>query len=554
MLQGFKGTRLDQIWNTNQRSLGVRVCIWNPKFDTMHSVVLNKWNGPRYDISHFVEASHIAQNQVFENGADAVSSRATFSIAIDTTEGITVGAKRLKVDQKMFLDGTPIVVYEGDTRIAIEDWPPVFTGVIRGYPGANTSNRARTRKIRVQAFGRAQTYQRQSIVGINFGQNSDLGDMAVETAMSELGLSREEIQFGKFDQIVLHKTNALTQIEKMSGLNEIMKHANRRPYFDSRGFLVSHDTSFFKPPAWYFREDQVVSIDRTQNIAQQVNSTEVNGLDYNLTEILQAMKKINSVDITLGYFEASYSEPIYYSDDETRRVKNSMIQIETRPGFAGESISWVPQDDFHGILTIGTGYAPQVLGLIAVIYAAAAAVEYLCDHLIDTLLLDPTGVLAWLSVPTLVSVRGYSQMAKSAALITCMVLMQKIGRFKVVIWGEPFENVYQELRAIAVMKDTSPADVVERSESYHWLSTQVQVKEMAKTLLRREMVKSHTYKIRVPSVSVLEVDDLIEINCPNHGFPRPVRFYITSIDRKFNAANKDGLMVISAWHCKEEMP
>lgn len=553
MLQGFKGTRLDQIWNTNRRSLSVRVCIWNPKFDTMQSVVLNQWNGPRYDISQFVEATSVTQNQVFENGDDAVSSRATFSILSDTLEGITVGSKRLKVDQKMFKDGTPIVVYEGDSRIAIEDWPPIFTGVIRGYPGANTSSRAKVKKIRVQAFGRAQTYQRQSIVGINFAQNSDLGDMAVETAMSELSLKREEIQFGRFEQIVLHKTNALTQIEKMSGLNEIMKHSNRRPYFDSRGYLVSHDTSFFKPPTWYFREDQVVSIHRTQNVAQQINSTEVNGLDFNLTKIVQSVKLINTLDVTTGYFDSSYTELIYYSDDKTRRIQNSFMQLLIRPGYGG-SATWTPVDDFHGVLKINTGYAPEVLSLIAVIYTAAAAVEFICDYLIALLLLDPTGLLSFWSVPILNEIRWISQAIKTAALVGCILIMQKIGRFKIEIHGEPFENVYQELRAIAVVKDTAPVDVVQRTESMHWLSTIDQVKAMAKSQLRRELVKSHSYTIRVPAVSVLEVDDLIQIHCPGQGFDRPSRFYITAINRKFNAEQNDGLMVISAWHCQEEMP
>lgn len=546
MLQGYKGTRLDQIWNTNHRNPGLRVCIWNPKFDDLQSVVTKRWNGPRYDISPFVESAAITQNQVFENSSDAVSSRAGLMIRIDSKDGILIGNARLKINQKMFKDGTPIVIYEGDTRIAKEDWPEVFTGIIRGFPGANTAARGSVKKIRIQAFGRAQTYQRQNIVGVNFDYGTDLGDMAVETAITELGLKREEIQFGKFDKTVLHKANALTQIGKMQGLNELMKPVKRKPYFDSRGILVSHDTTFGKPPIWFFREDQIVSISRVQNLAQQVNSVEVTGLDWNLSEVVQSVKPLAEVQATIGYFDSNYTEPIYYSSDRNRRAKNTFVQVKKRPGFGG-SAGWTPKDDFHGILEIDTGYAPQVFGLIALTYFVAAVAEVVLDLIIAT---DPTSTASVALAP----IRTKFQTVKNAALVSALILMQRIGRWSVTIHGEPFENVYQELRAIAVRKGTATADVVERKETIHWLSTIADVKDMAKTLLRRELVKSQSYEIVLSTVPVLEVDDIIEIAAPNHGFPRPARFYVTSIDRSFQAASPKGTMKIRGWFCKEEMP
>ena len=545
MLQGFKGTRLDQIWNTNHRNPGLRVCIWNPRFDDIQSVVMKRWNGPRYDISQFVESASITQNQVFENSTDAVSSRAGFMIRIDEGEGILIGTSRLKINQKMFRDGTPIVVYEGDTRIAKQDWPEVFTGIIRGYPGANTAARGTTKKVRIQAFGRAQTYQRQQIVGVSFDYGSDLGDMAVETALTEMNLNREEIMFGKFDKQVLHSANALTQIGKMEGLNELMKPVKRKPYFDSRGLLVSHDTSFGKPPVWFFREDQIVSISRVQNLAQQVNSVEVTGLDYNLTEVLQSVKPLAEVHTTIGYFDSHYEEDIYYSEDRKRRAKNTYIQDVKRPGFGG-SATWTEVNDFHGRLTIDTGYAPQVFGLIALTYAIAASVETFIDYLINTGGSNAGAVYATAKLRVM--------LVKNAALIACILLMQKIGRWSLVVYGQPFENVYQELRSIAVLKGTKTADVVERKETMHWLSTISDVTDMAKTLLRRELAKSQSYELVLPTVPVLEVDDIIELTARGHGFPRPSKFYITSIDRSFTASSPKGTMKVRGWFCKEELP
>jgi hypothetical protein len=553
MLHGFKGTRLDQIWNTNQRNPGYRVCIWNPKFDDAQSVVTNRWNGPRYDISQFVETAQVSQNQVFEGGGSAISSRAAFSIRIDDKDGMLIAARRLKIDQKMFGDGTPVVVYEGDTRIAKEDWPVVFTGVVRGFPGAHTAARGQPRRIRVQAFGRAQTFQRQTIVGVNFDRGSDLGDMATETAITELGLTREEIMFGRFDKTVKHKANALTQIGKMEGLNELMKPVQRRPYFDGRGMLVSHDLSLTKPPIWFFREDQINTITRVQNLGQQTNSVEVVGLDSNLSEVLQSNKALNEVDITLGYFESSYSQDIYYSQDKNRRAKNTSVQTKKRPGFGG-SASWSQIDDFHGKLTLDTGYGPEVFALIAITWIAAAAFEVLLDLVIEGLDLFGWNPLSDFTKAELVLLRTSTQGIKNAAMLGALITMQRIGRWNLEIYGEPFENVYQELRAIAVRKGTKTADVIERTSTIHWLSTLTECKDMAKNLLRRELVKSQSYEIVCASLPILEVDDIIEVSAPNHGFPRPARFYITSIDRSYSATNPKGVMKVRAWHSKEEMP
>jgi len=547
MLHGFRGTRLDQIWNTNHRNPGLMVCIWNPRFDDIQSVVTNRWNGPRYDISQFVESARITQNQVFENNSDAISSRASFDIRVDD-EGFMVGNRRLKINHKLFKDGTPIVVFEGDTRIAKQDWPCIYTGVIRGYPGANTAIRGKAKKIRIQSFGRAQTFQKQTIVGVNFAYGSDLGDMAVETAITELGLTREEIKFGKFDKVVTHKANALTQIGKMSGLYELLKPASRKPYFDGYGFLVSHDTSLVKPPIWFFREDQISSISRIQNMGQQVNSVEVVGLDSTLSEVLQSNSPLNEVDITLGYFEASYSQDIYYSQDKKRRAKNTSIHVKKRPGFSG-SAAWTEIDHFHGRLVLDTGYGPTVFGLIAVTWIIAATLEVLIDL---ALTLD-WGLFGYTKIELALYRKSVSA-AKNAAMLTALLIMQRIGRWNVEIHGEPFENVYQEIRAIAVHKGTTTADIVEREETIHWLSTMSDVRDMSKRLLRRELVKAHAYEIICSSIPILEVDDIVEVSAENHGFPRAVRFYIISIDRSFNARSPNGTMKVKAWLCKEEAP
>lgn len=550
----YRGTRLDQIFSTLDRNPAYRVCIWNPRLDNIQNVVKNEWKGPRYDVSHFVESASISQNQVFENDSNSVSSRATIRVAIDDKDGLVQGNTRIKIDQKLFSDGTPIVIYEGDNRIAKDDWIPVFTGIIRGYPGADTAKRGSKRAVQIQAFGRAQAYQRQNIVGINWPKGTDYGTMAVDIAMEELRLTREEILFGEFGDTTLHLANALAQVDKMKGLYEVMRVVDRKPYFDSRGLLVSHDTSFDKPPAFYFSETMISSMVRSQFADQLYNSVSVVGLDHNLSEVQSPIQGLVEVDATVGFFDNGYSETIYWSEDQTKRAKTDSLSVTvlTKNGFGG-SASIAAIDEFSAVLSIDTGYAPAILATITVLYLntemLAAQLEAAQAGTIS-LTIFGVGIAA---IP-LAFLLFLTRIAATALLITIMVIFTRMTRWKVRISGIPFENVHQELKAIAVKKGTKAADTKEREETIHFISDIEKLKTKAKTLLRRESVKSHSYKITMPSNPLIEIDDIIEIEAPNYGFDRPSRFYVTEIQRNMRRDTNTGQMIVTALFCGQDMP
>lgn len=553
----YRGTRLDQIFSTLDRKPAYRVCIWNPRLDDIQSVATNKWNGPRYDLSHFVESASISQNQVFENNSNSISSRATIRVSIDEKDGIITGDHRIKINQKLFRDGTPIVIYEGDSRIVKDDWIPVFTGLIRGYPGADTAVRGNKRTVQIQAFGRAQVYQRQNIVGINWPKGTDYGTMAVDIAMEELRLTREEVLFGEFGDNTRHLANALAQVDKMKGLYEVMRVVDRKPYFDSRALLVSHDTSFDKPPAFTIPEEHVVSMKRVQFADQITNSVSVVGLDHNLVEVQSPYGKVAEVNATVGFFDNGYSEEIYYSEDQTRRIKTDSVTINvaSKNGFGGGA-SFTAIDEFHGRLTISTGYAPELIGAFILVHLALDQYENTLEAAIDAseqvdfLGLDILQVSGW----GLTLLRFVTHLAATAALIGALMIFTRMTRWRVEIFGIPFENVHQELKAIAVIKGTKSADTKEREETIHFLSDIEKIKKKAKTLLRRESVKSHSYEIVMAGNPLIEIDDILEITSPAYGFDRPSRFYVIEIARNYRGQTKTGQMIIKALFCGQDLP
>jgi len=467
----------------------------------------------------------------------SISSRATIRVVVDDKEGLNVGTRRLKVTHKMFRDGTPIVIYEGDRRIYRDDWPPIFTGTIVGFPGADAAVRGKKKIVQIQAFGRAQAYQRQQIVGISWPIHTDFGDMAVDIATEEMSLLREEILFGEFGETSSHIANALAQVDKMKGLYELARIVGRKPYFDSRGYLVTHDTSFTKPPAFFFDEIMISSMKRVQFAGQSINSVSVTGLDSQLSEVRSPYGKLVEVDATVGFWDNNYDEEIWWSDDHTKRAKQESItmKILTDNGYSSEA-SFVVVDEFHIILTLDTGYAPElVFGLIA----GWALLEYLA---VDLEAADLTFLL-WIT-----------RLAATALILSALYVFTRVTRWKLEFSGDRFENVFQEIRSIAVLKGTKSADVNEREETIHWISDMDKLKAKSKELLTREIVKAHSYEIVLPSNPLLEVDDIIELEAPNYGFEQPARFYVTEITRTYKRGPTTGQMAVKAWFCGQDLP
>lgn len=546
-LEEIKGTQLEAIWRTSDRQPKYRVEIWNPRLSRVQDVVLGRTLSPSYDISAVVERVNVQQTQVFENNDDAVSSRITLRIVWPDNGVIELrGGQFLTFSEKLFREGTAIRVYEGDARVNPEEWPPIFTGSIRGFPGAEIGKRGK-KVLNVSAFGRALSFQRQSIVGFSFGYNTDLGDAAVRLALTEMQLEREEIRFGEFGYVTRHKANALTQIGKMRGLYELMATVDRKPYFDGAGRLVSHITNFDRAPVWILDSSPIViEIERVQNLRAVKNSVQVIGLNFELSKVVQASTKLGEWNTTLGYFDTHHREIIHYSKDKRRRAEDTYIDVLHKADF-GSDVDWQEIDEFSGKITIDTGYAPWVVGLIITVWVVLSLLEYALDYAIGT-----GGLLATIfSAGTLQILRLITQIAKAAAMVSLLVAMTRIGRYRIEVRGKPFDFVFEELRSIAHLRDVPVADQDELEISHHWLSTIEDTDAKAREHLRRELSKTQTYRLTLASNGLIEVDDLIAVRDPSQGLDRFSVFYVAGIQKTLNRGPATDTMTLTAWKVTE---
>ena len=147
-----------------------------------------------------------------------------------------------------------------------------------------------------------------------------------------------------------------------------------------------------------------------------------------------------------------------------------------------------------------------------------------------------------------------ARVAAAALMVGALLVFTRVTRWNVEFSGDRFENVFQEIRSIAVLKGTKSADVNEREETIHWISDMDKLKAKSKELLTREIVKAHSYEIILPSNPLLEVDDIIELEAPNYGFKEPSRFYVTEITRTYKRGPTTGQMSVKAWFCGQDLP
>lgn len=528
----YFGSDLDLVCQQpTNRSPAHRVVIWNPHRTTIHEVCLGTAESPEYDVTDYVISIQYSENIVFENNDDAVASNCVMSVIYDED------ALPIEMTEKTWLDGTPVRIYQGDKRIPVEGWIPIFTGVVRGVPSTTEYSRDefKPRQLQVTVVDRAEKYLNKSVTAREYDKGLDVGKAAVEAAIEWMYLDRREIKIGHQDYPIMHPQSQLVGIEVLKGIAEVLFTTGKKPRFDSEGFLIAADTDLDRPPVRnYPNKDHIVEIRREQVLTSINNSVRLLGIDDELTAVVETTKRLAHGDITSGFFESKVEQKVYFSENDGkanqgRRAKDTFLgdyELSSIGAFFGEGIAWVPhiEDDgftvFWGTIEFDTGYDPTVRAVLTGLYAAAKATYAV---------LLAAGELQLASVADGVA---------TAALIGIMLSMTEIGHVYWEIHGNPFNNVYQQLCVTAAIHGILTEDIKEIELRNDWLSSIDYMQERAKQLLRRELVKGWSQKLILIDDPFIEVDDIIQIE--------DMRFYITSI-RKVLARPGDGRMTCTAW-------
>jgi len=542
----YYGTELDQVLMQGANRIpAYRVVCWNPNRTNIHDVVLGKPESPQYDITDWVKRIDYNENIVFENNDDAVASSCTLYMSYDAN------ALPIEITEKSMLDSTPIRIYQGDERIPQDDWVPIFTGVIRGVPSVAEHIRedGQDHEMVVTCVDRAEPYLNKVVTARDYEQGMDVGKAAVETAIDWMYLDRREIKIGFQNYPVGHTQSQLVDIEVLKGIAQILFTTGKKPRFNSEGFLVAADTDLDRVPARiYQNKDLIIAIRREQVLSSIYNSIRLLGLDDELTEVVERVKRLAHGSITAGFFEDKVEDWVYFSETDGkatggRRAKNTYLanaKISTVGGLFGESLSWSPELEedeytvFRGKISFDTGYDAEIRMAITGIWLAAKVVAIENTRIAEE---AQNADQVWAAEAAQEVATG-AEIAASAAMVALLFTLTELGRVYYEIHGEPFNNVYQQLASVAQLNGILTEDIHELELRNDWLYDIDYMDVRSRELLKRELIKGWSYEIDMLDDPLIEVDDILDID--------GLKFYVTSI-RKVLARPGDGRMQLTAW-------
>ncbi len=528
----FFGTPIDLIFQGSSRRPAYKVYLWNPNRTDISDVVLDQSESPRYDITPFVISVALRENISFENTDNAVATNATITLHY------LPDALPIPITERTLLDGAPIRIYQGDESVADpEQWVPVFTGVIRGNPGAIEEARfeRQPQTATVVAVGREENFLNTVVTARAYAKDTDIGRAVVETAVERMGLDRREIKIGFQDYALGHTQNQLVDIEVLKGIHQMLFTVGKKPRFDADGFFTAADTDLDKAPTRVLSNDMIVEIRREQRSDSVNNSVRLVGLDNNLTQVIEREKRLAHGNITSGFFEAVVREEIFFSESAGvnqggRRALDTKLDshINSLEAIVGASIKWDPFLESDGVSTFGgrlifdTGFNPEL-------NAATTAVWLLAE----TVLAIALGIGL---TPAIVAAK-ITATASLAAIIASLITL---GRVEWEIFGRPFQWVFRQLAALATLDGVLSKDLKEVEFRNDWIYDIDVLVARARELLKRELAKAWRFRITMLDDPILEVDDVVDIASK--------KYYITSINRTMTRVSGPiQNMVLTAW-------
>ena len=527
------GSILNAIAGSAVRYPAFRVLVWDPAAVSIGDVAAGRPSIPPVDLSAFCERIDLSENVGFEQQDDVSTPSARFTFrALGAGGGVQF--RRGMID-----DGVIVRVYQGDRRVAIDDWIPIFTGTFRGRPGEDGGTRdGASSGCSATAYGREERYLNLDVTTSAFDRGTDLGTIARTVALDHMGLSIDEILFGTQAVVTWHQTNQIVEENALSALWHLLFPSGKKPRFDALGRLCAIDSRFDKAPARIMSAGDhcVVSRIATPNDVEVYNSVVMRGLSATLSKALQDEQLITTLSAVTGFFDSDYKKDVWYSEDRTQRVQNT--RLVTKKKIWWSHGDWSESDEFHGRVEIDTRYLRNARIIILVNWIASQISVAVVDYYFQS-----GGVVAnlanWFTLNSAANYRLIAQISSMASLALLLWSMQFIGRGEYEVWGRPYEYVYQELVTRHQVEGLAPEEVREVEYRNDFLSDMEDLDAAAFERLKREVVKNQVYEIVLLDDPALEVDDVIQIANGD-------RYYITSISRTL-AREGAPTMHVTAW-------
>jgi len=533
------GTRLNEIAGSQTRKPRAQVLVLNPRRTSINAVANGTNAEPWLDLSAFVEVVSLNWNVGYENWGDpsVPSAQITFRRAPNRGQNLREG---------LIQDGVIVQIRVGDDRVRMSEWEPVFTGTFRGACGNDTGSRAdRSEGFTAMAYGREENFLKLKITTETKPAGTDLGEIVFQIATQKMGLTQGEILIGALGVLTLHEVNQFVDEPALSALWHCLFPAGKKPMFDGRGRLCAVDFNLDKPATRIYSEGNFVirSLRKEPNEIEVNNSVVLVGQNHNMTKLIQQAQQLNEFMATPGFFERSFDETFYFSDDKKQRADNAFLVTKTKIKWSNARMNQV--DEFSVKVHIDTHWLQNARVIIFVTWLATQLAVILIDLLIQSGVSGDTPVIYSGSPITLALLRSILSILSQVAMAFLLWAMQFIGRGRYQIWGSPFEMAYQELKIKAELPGLLPEQVRPVEYRNAFISTMEALRAAAVERLRRELVKNQIYSIEILGDPLLEVDNVIETK-------EGARYYITSITTEIQRGGPS-LMKLTAWKVYEDI-
>ncbi|MCE5280490.1 MAG: hypothetical protein LLG93_00135 [Deltaproteobacteria bacterium] len=522
------GTLLNEIAHGDVRWPAWRVCVWDPSRNSMSDVVRGVAQDLPLDITPYVERLELQENIGLESGDDPSVPQASFTFRRHPGSGV-------EIRRGLFDDGVIVRVFEGDARIDPAAWVCTFTGTFRGRPGDDPGTPSSgSEGLTANAYGREERYLNQTVTTEKYDAGTDVGDMAIDIAVRKMGLTQDEVLLGAQGFLTRHKVTQIVEDPALNALWHCLFPVGKKPKFDALGRLVAVDVDLDKTPARVFGHGlNIERIVASPNDVEVNNSVVVKGLSDVLEKSLQEIQMLQELTTTTGYFDRTFEESVYFSQDRTQRAQDTRLIQKKKIQWS--DARWTQVNEFHGVLKIDTRFLANIRSVLFGTYLASmvlAAVLRLAQN--EGGIFASAGTLG-----TLAAVIFALEVLTTISLVGFLWATTFIGRGVYQVWGKPFEYVYKEIVSRHQVDGLELDEVREVEYRNDMLTTMAQLDAAAARLLRREVLKNQLYEIVVSWDPVLEVDDVIEDHAGN-------RYYICSLARSLSS-EEPSLINIRAW-------
>lgn len=548
--QALIGTDLDQIAQSIKKIPSFRVLLFDPYADDMSDVVLNRYEQVPLDITPYVSSVSIKESHEVD------ANQASLTVMSD------------RLDYRLFMYSW-VKIYEGDQRVDQGQWPCVFFGVFKGQP-SRKNIRGEQSAFQHTAYDRSIYFRNKNVTSERVWNPEDtdanLGEICVEIATNEdwgMGLDRQEVLFGKFFRSQttgtgtglgtvyggvewrVNKKLQIADIPVMEALSNIMQVARLTPGFNGEGKLIARPLDLDRPPIRIYEDEHLIrSVDIPQNTMDLPTSVQVTGLDYRVTRVDYPYQRLMKVGpVTIGMFDSTITTKQAYSEDNEFRAvpdssaKNIVIQgslLTTIFSFDSYySVGVTVIDDFSCEIDIFFMGA-----VVAVVMVTAGLLTYIAMRLAADELGSSGPFFAFL---------GFAlDIAATILLLLVMETMRSIGTIEFEVWGTPFEYVYREIQAKAILSDTKLQEDQPTEIRNLILGTLDDVEELAQDELRRRVAMTANRTVIIASDPLIEPNDIIQLEEEGE----TARYFVLEVSKKFDRSSSEPVYDVTVFRCR----